>query len=581
MFWKEDDLIDVAIGKMATQSSVCKMSKDNDACRAVNPYIYEQNLPYACYTALERDPWWKIDLGSEEKIEIIKIESNILMPKMINFIEVRYSFDNKEWYLMSNDLFVWDDEVNILTIQVFGRTKARYIKLSLLGDFSLALKRVQIFAKKIETQEKNGVIIPVRQDGFGARMFAFINAKYLADKANLKFAFWWPSFGRQDDNSVFTDAEENIFDEDYIKKFSCTNRKLECLQSLNIVRIAGLKNREYGTMLSWWRTGSLKSSIVPDIDMDDYKKEFANIWNSIEFTPRIKFILSMVDDIGDDFIGIHIRGGDNVLVSGYRKVVFKPLIMSRFFPLEIVDNLINLAIKNAKKVVLFSQDSKTIKKIQENFNVFSKQQVFLTEYFCREGIKLNQMEKTIFDLKLLSKLTRVYSTNSSLYMKLASLIGKKCEFKSFGDIFSTQDQIDIILNSNIVYNNFYKSYSFAYCYYITMNDKQYSYEQKKMFLEKAIQYDEENNAFRIMLIDLMLKNGFCEEADRYIGALRKDRWNEFMENLLCKIPAETIEGYRRQPLAYLDQIMFLAKYENSTYSHIDYLCQVLRGKGAL
>lgn len=580
MFFKEEDLIDVAIGKIAMQSSVCKMSRENDACRVVNPFVYEQNLSYACHTALERNPWWKIDLGNKETVEIIKIENNTLTPETIKFIEVRYSFNDKDWHLIDKDLFVWDG-ANILTIQVFGRTKIRYIKISLIGDFSLALKRVQIFTKKIKFQEKNGAIIPVRQDGFGARIFAFINAKYLADKANLKFAFWWPLSGKQNDNSVFVDAEENIFDSNYIKKFSCTNEKLENLEPLNIVRITGLKNREYGTMLSWWRNGTLNSSIVPDIDIDDYKKEFSNIWNSIEFTPRIKSILSMVDNIGDEFIGIHIRGGDNVLVAGYRKVVFKPLIMNRFFPLEIVNSLIKLANKEHKRVILFSQDNKTIKKIQENFNVLSKQQVFLTEDFCIEDIKLNQMEKTIFDLKLLSKLKKVYSTNSSLYMKLASLIGKKCEFESFSNIFSIQNQIDIILNSNIVYNNFYKSYSFAYCYYITMNNNQYSYEQKKYFLEKAIQYDEENNAFRIILIDLMLKNGFCEEADRYIETLRKDRWDEFIENLLCKIPAETREGYTRQPLAYLDQIMLLAKYENSVYSHIDYLCKTLRKKDIL
>ena len=140
MFWKEDDLIDVAIGKIATQSSVCKMSRENDACRAVNPYIYNQKIPYSSCTACEFNPWWMIDLESEYKIEAIFIYNSSIDPEVIKSLEVYVSNDKEYWQYIEKDLFVWNN-LNSIEINLSQRISARYVKFSLQGKNSLKLKK--------------------------------------------------------------------------------------------------------------------------------------------------------------------------------------------------------------------------------------------------------------------------------------------------------------------------------------------------------------------------------------------------------------------------------------------------------
>ena len=71
MIFKEQDVINLAIGKNATQSSISIWSHIDDANRAINYDLGDIN--FAFHTGLEDNPYWMIDLENIEPIDCIRI----------------------------------------------------------------------------------------------------------------------------------------------------------------------------------------------------------------------------------------------------------------------------------------------------------------------------------------------------------------------------------------------------------------------------------------------------------------------------------------------------------------------------
>lgn len=74
MIFKEQDVINLAIGKNATQSSISIWSHIDDANRAINYDLGDIN--FAFHTGLEDNPYWMIDLENIEHCIRITKENN-------------------------------------------------------------------------------------------------------------------------------------------------------------------------------------------------------------------------------------------------------------------------------------------------------------------------------------------------------------------------------------------------------------------------------------------------------------------------------------------------------------------------
>ncbi|HED5352418.1 TPA: discoidin domain-containing protein [Campylobacter jejuni] len=561
MFWKEDDLIDVAIGKIAIQSSVCKMSRENDACRAVNPCIYSQKIPYSSCTAYEFNPWWMIDLELEYKIETILIYNSSIDPEAIKTLEVYVSSDKKDWQYIEKDLFIWD-RLNSIEITLSQRISARYVKISLQEKRSLKLKKVQIFIRKYK-----GIIIPTRQDGFGARMIATLNAMYLAEKTGFKFGLWWLPKDKKDKYDVFVEKEEDIFDDIFLKQYSYTNRQIDFIEPIDTIDIENISKGYFGEILGYW-----KANIINDekniLGAHDYFERTKKLWDEICFAKKYRKIIQYfkTNDF-NEYVGIHIRNGENVMKYDYRKVIFHDMLFDRFFPLELVENLISRLYQDGKKIVLIGPDEEVIVKLKNTINKsYGNDFIFLSSDFHATKIE-NEMEKTFFDLCLLSNLKSVFCSKSSLYIKLACLIGN-CKIERFTDLFSMEEQMDIILKSNLEVNNLHKAASFAYVYFAIKDNCNFSYETKNEILDKAFKNDPENYVYIIEQVKLALIYDSISIAEEKLSFCMKQNYNTVMEIIFSKLPSETKSGYDRQPLAQMNFFNLLQdlNIENMPYS---------------
>lgn len=83
MIWRENELIEVSQNKVATQSSISSLSRDNDPCRCLDDFIVKQNLPYSTHTANENNPWWHIDLENIYKLELISIKTTMNIKEIL------------------------------------------------------------------------------------------------------------------------------------------------------------------------------------------------------------------------------------------------------------------------------------------------------------------------------------------------------------------------------------------------------------------------------------------------------------------------------------------------------------------
>ncbi|EAJ2879208.1 hypothetical protein A0X34_00605 [Campylobacter coli] len=569
MLWKEDDLIDVAIGKIATQSSICKMSRENDACRAVNPCIYNQKIPYSSCTACEFNPWWMIDLESEYKIEAIFIYNSSIDPEAIKTLEIYVSNDKEYWQYIEKDLFVWN-RLTSIEINLSQRISARYVKFSLQGKNSLKLKKVQIFIRK-----HKGVIIPTRQDGFGARMIAVLNAMYLAEKTGFKFRLWWPEYKNygDKDNAIIVENENKIFSEKFIQKYSITNSKIDIIEGLEYASIDDIKNGNFGSTLGWWKSYPLDRNTIIDLDESDYIETCKKNWRNIDFSTQYKNIIlsqSQYLNKNRNNIGIHVRNGETIFAYNFRRLIFQKMIMDRFFPLELVIELVLRNQSGESNIILFGMDTEGLNKVKCITKSLSESKlVFLSSDFISK--EMSEMEKIFFDVSLLSQVRSVFCVKQSFYTKFASLIGD-CRLVEYDSVFSMEEQFDIIVKNIEKYNfgklNRAASYAYLYTLAVKLNK---TFEVKEEILNKAFENDNINYAYKIMLIDNLLELQKIERVEKILSDVLCENYHLFIETIFCKIPSECLNWTKRLPLGYIDLINKIVECANINTPMLNYI----------
>ena len=86
----------LALGRQATQSSVCSWSTDPDpnidASIATNGDI---TSPAFFHTNKQMDPWWQVDLGDEYLIQRVVIFNRTDIPERLSRFTLLRSFDGE------------------------------------------------------------------------------------------------------------------------------------------------------------------------------------------------------------------------------------------------------------------------------------------------------------------------------------------------------------------------------------------------------------------------------------------------------------------------------------------------------
>lgn len=147
------NLINVALNKPATQSSISRWSKPDEAGTAVNGI---KSGEQSFHTDFEANPWWQVDLEKSYAISALSIfnrgKKGSLIADRAKSLTVLLSNDQTGWEkIYSGGLSfggVLDNTPLIVNAQ--GKT-ARYVRLQLEEKNYLHLDEVEIYTEGLKT----------------------------------------------------------------------------------------------------------------------------------------------------------------------------------------------------------------------------------------------------------------------------------------------------------------------------------------------------------------------------------------------------------------------------------------------
>lgn len=534
MIFKEEDCVDLAKNKKAIQSSISNLSHIDDASRACKDDLIFDD--FAFHTGLEENPWWMVDLEQIEAIDCVRITNrvNVKYQDRIKNIKVELSLDGNIYIKVDPSMFEWNG-LDSLDVNIYQAAKARYIRISFHSTTYMALKKVEVFVRRIP-----GIIMCGRGDGFGSRILNFIYVKYLSEKTQLKFGFIWPYRDEKRENTTFVDSKDVIFSKEYLKKY---HYDLKQIYSTDIFRntkyIADIANNKYHKYPwgGFFTNVFLGKSHFADFDFEDYKKSFSRIFYDIDFSSEYVEIINNAKKIfSKSFIALHVRCGDVIFDDRQTMRYFQCFRQQnaptqRIFPLQIVLEIIKKF--QDCSIVLFSDNSELCFKIKSYLgykNLYIADEISKT-YFGENCPKNIAMEKTIFDLILMSQAQKIFAPIESTYSILASYIGENCEHIPFQTFFSYEEQYRIIWNNFDIVKQIYPQYLFAslaYLFSISLNLNLSQKEQIKI-LETCYEVDSKGISSLLALFRVYF---LANEADKVEQFLEKIDKNSFIKTLL-------------------------------------------------
>ncbi|EGP2556523.1 sugar transferase, partial [Campylobacter coli] len=273
----------------------------------------------------------------------------------------------------------------------------------------------------------------------------------------------------------------------------------------------------------------LSTRVFKDIDDLEYRKYMQNIWKDIEFSESVKKIVNMAKQTCmkfKDFICIHIRSGDAIYdYAEFRKFNLQSIYHAT--PCEIAIGIIQ---KNKNKnIVLVGDDLLSIRQIAKFCNF---KNVFVMEDF-RNSNQLSNMELFFYDVIFMSYAKILYGTNSAV-VRLANYIGNQ-KFINNYSVFNEKELYDIIKENIEKFNTSNSQKAFSYFHLFIVSKKiNISKENLIEFLEKALEYDYENDKYRIHLIDVLLNHNEFSKANEMLKTILLTRESEYLKTLFLK-----------------------------------------------
>ncbi|EHU1055274.1 discoidin domain-containing protein [Campylobacter lari] len=552
MLWYQDDLVDVANGKKACQSSIHpRWSFKDDAGRALKNISFESN---AFHTCKENNPWWMVDLESEYYIEYI----NIYNIKQTQFrvrstkLFIQLSLDGSHWTKIPQELTVWDKNLECCKVYIFKKCKARFLKIELDDCNFLHLCGVNVFV-----HQKNGYIVSAKPDGFAMRMCSILNGIYLANKLNFVFKFKWSDVldiedlnnylcEQKEDGSHWTgmamESADKIFSSNFLDKYYSDNSLLYFNYGFEISQ----KKRTFSELLNiennktpwgWYSNQAHVYDYIEDCDKNEYREEISNIYKDIVFSESLMSVCADVDIVCElnklsPFVAIHIRSGDTI----YSKVRTYPTIFTyrRSFPYEVAIEIIEKLICD-NKIIVFGEDIDANIKLVEYFRKLNKNSLI---YYADELIKdknYTNIQRVFFDVNLMSRSSVIYSSGISTFSRLAMMISGKNEVISFWSMYKEDKLLEIIMNNfdRIKIHDFQKAMSYFRMFLLSKKINK-DIEILIDFLQKALENDNENDAYRIFLIDCYFDQRCYKKIDIYLKSIFADRLDSFLSVLFCR-----------------------------------------------
>lgn len=497
----------------------------------------EEDLDSLKYTiAFNKDEsCYFLDLKKEFLIDLIKIFNKKSTDVDISNLRCEVSSNGKHWTTLGNDMIYLLKSRNV-EILLSQKVKVRYIKLFINKDEATNIEHIGIYIRNIK-----GYIVAAKPDGFGMRIGAMINGHYYAKKTGFKFKFCWDETTDTDNLKVrdsirnnnvnyipiVMDKVDNVFDKIYLDKYLLKAHIVEYYNTVVDNPSSNTQNKPYGFAIS-------QTAPYSKINNKELRKkikiEVSQSYENIKFNKRFEYLKKLIvkisNELQNNFIAIHLRGGEIV----FGDIRFAPIVWagSRHFPYEVALDITMDEI-NKTNIVIFGQDLLANKELCEYINKNKSSPFKAIVSLSLTDELSNDMESVFFDINLMSKAKKIYSTGASQFGKVAELMSEDEILVSFYDIYSNEELFDILKRNIDVLNlhNLQKAFTMFRIYDLACKlDKPNS--EKLEYLIKAYDYDNENKAYLMYIMYHYLLEDRVEEVERIIEDNFKTNFDIFL-----------------------------------------------------
>ncbi|MCI5968564.1 hypothetical protein [Helicobacter sp.] len=380
-------------------------------------------------------------------------------------------------------------------------------------------------------ESKKPWIVAGRTDGFGARMCAILNAMALAKLADMEFKFSWlapkdaPFLSEFDKNLengqvlipfANLPLKDELFEKSFIEKYGVEDSYVGNVEQIpsyvKAENLARYKIPPFPLEFGWYSLGEMLS--YDDMDDERYRELLKDCWNAIEFSTPIQNVMQeakkQVKKLKKGFVAFHIRSGDIVFGDTWASVVCQKTGFSVYLAVEMA----RLELEKGSDIVIFSDDLRAGEIFKSIFKKDSKQKanlkqngvVYCVDDFFRREVYLGY-EQSIFEIVFMSCAKKICNGGSSGFSGLAMRIGNIKESVSPDDLWTAQEQANLIEQALSQYDFHPAHKAFAY-----MKLFLFGVEFKKdiAYLKQCAEYACNlygTNFYKVLSLNMLLKSG--------------------------------------------------------------------------
>lgn len=416
-------------------------------------------------------------------------------------------------------------------------------------------------------QDEFPLFVSVRDDGSGSRFIGLLNTFYLALKMKLDIKkhvrFFWnekPIFYldntntedekkfKQDNNYKIIGAsiekKEEVFAKEFIQQYYLDNifdyntnwlftnhpyDKSICELShpwwLDLKRLEEMiKKKEFKYFFVH------HDNLAAYFQLKDYRQEVSKIWQKIKFVPKLEKVMNeakeKAKELNNSFTCIHLRSGDALFYyAEYRKYNLQTIYQATPYELAM-----QIALKQKGNVVIIGDDVDSTQILAQTIN---KKNVFSIEHF-RDSSKMSALESFMFDIVFISLAQKIYGTHSGV-VRLAEMINDKSEIINSYKVFSEKEQYEILKQNfkKLDLHPCQKAFSLFHLFVLGKKLDE-DFDVLKTYLKQALEYDEDNDKYRIHLVDTLIRQGDIQQAENYLEEIFQTRKKLYLKTLFLK-----------------------------------------------
>ncbi|EFP0888438.1 hypothetical protein HOY17_001618 [Campylobacter coli] len=538
MIWKKEDLIDI----LKSDGSVYKNYENNS-------YFF--------------------DLQKEIKLECIVLKLN----NKTNIVNIEYSKDNLIFYSFDSELCKIKDNAMIFILS--EKISVRYLRICIKKE---ELNQINLYIRKFPL-----LFVAAREDAFGSRIMALLNAIWLSKKFRCKFGFVWNALFhiKQDDNVQHKTVmpslplEEEVFESIFIKKYSYTKLlksypgSIFQYKAANKMSIDRLLEKPYSHDFGWYVAGGFIDIYLDGLQDGEYLTGLRNAWREIQFLPDFNdSIQKGIDEAGKlgEFVSIHIRCAD-MCYSDFRFIMLRNYKYRHIVTVEMALAIIDYEL-NRQNVLICGDDLALLDSLKKHYsNQPRKFKLYSMNDFVNKYTFKTNIEQILFELYFRSKSSLIYSTKSTFGI-LPYLVSESSRLNHIYDFCSKNDYYKYIKSNigKIVVHDYQLAASY-FVLFIMGIEIEVDINELYIYIRKSLSHDKLNITYQLFLFFTLLRKGKNYQAEKYICFLFK----KYPKSIFSFIQKEPLNIYKN----IITEIMSLQEkkynfsflFASAVYSH--------------